>query len=206
MESKESTQESIILNHGFERLITDGVRAFTVENLAGCLFMSKKTIYKFFPTKEALIDKIVSFRISQIEAEIKTVMESDSNPIQQFLGVMNIFYNSTAKLKIEQIGELKNRYPKMWKRIEDFRLNRRQDFYSILSNAQEQGLVRKSLDIQLIATIYTNIINSTFQPEFFIENSLLPKEVLPAFVEMVSGGLLSDDGQKYYKQIKGSTP
>lgn len=206
MESKESTQESIILNHGFERLITDGVRAFTVENLAGCLCMSKKTIYKFFPTKEALIDKIVSFRISQIEAEIKTVMESDSNPIQQFLGVMNIFYNSTAKLKIEQIGELKNRYPKMWKRIEDFRLNRRQDFYSILSNAQEQGLVRKSLDIQLIATIYTNIINSTFQPEFFIENSLLPKEVLPAFVEMVSGGLLSDDGQKYYKQIKGSTP
>ncbi len=33
MESKKSTQKSIILNHGFERLITDGVRAFTVENL-----------------------------------------------------------------------------------------------------------------------------------------------------------------------------
>jgi len=205
MENNKSTQESIILNHGFERLITDGVRAFTVENLAECLCMSKKTIYKFFPTKEALIDKIVSFRLSQIEAEIKTVMESESNPIHQFLGVMNIFYNSTAKLKIEQIGELKNRYPKMWKRIETFRLNRREDFYSILKNAQEKGLVRKKIDIDLIATIYTNIINSTFQPEFFIENSLLPKLVLPAFVEMVSGGLLSENGEKYYKQIKGST-
>ena len=204
MKIKENTQESIILNHGFEQLINNGVRAFTVENLASCLCMSKKTIYKFFPTKEALIDKIVSYRLSQIESKIQIVLDSDSNPIHQFLGVMNIFYNSTAKLKIEQIGELKNRYPKMWQRIETFRLNRKQDFYSILRNAQVQGLVRKSLNIELISTMYTNIINSTFQPEFFIENSLLPKNVLPALVEMVSGGLLSEDGRKYYDKIKGS--
>lgn len=201
---KKNTQKLIILNHGFELLMNDGVRSFTVENLASCLCMSKKTIYKFFPTKETLIDKIVSFQLSQIEAKIKIVLDSDSNPIQQFLGVMNIFYNSTAKLKIEQIGELKNRYPKMWQRIENFRLNRREDFYSILKNAQDQGFVRKSLNIELISTMYTNIINSTFQPEFFIENSLMPKDVLPALVEMVSGGLLSEDGRKYYDQIKGN--
>ena len=201
---KKNTQKPIILNHGFELLINDGVRSFTVENLASCLCMSKKTIYKFFPTKETLIDKIVSFQLSQIESKIKIVLESDSNPIQQFLGVMNIFYNSTAKLKIEQIGELKNRYPKMWQRIENFRLNRKEDFYSILKNGQDQGLVRKSLNIELISIMYTNIINSTFQPEFFIENSLMPKDVLPALVEMVSGGLLSEDGRKYYGQIKGN--
>ena len=199
---RKNTQKPIILNHGFELLINDGVRSFTVENLASCLCMSKKTIYKFFPTKETLIDKIVSFQLSQIESKIKIVLESDSNPIQQFLGVMNIFYNSTAKLKIEQIGELKNRYPKMWQRIENFRLNRKEDFYSILKNGQDQGLVRKSLNIELISIMYTNIINSTFQPEFFIENSLMPKDVLPALVEMVSGGLLSEDGRKYYGQIK----
>ena len=201
---KKNTQKPIILNHGFELLMNDGVRSFTVENLASCLCMSKKTIYKFFPTKETLIDKIVSFQLSQIEAKIKIVLDSDSNPIQQFLGVMNIFYNSTAKLKIEQIGELKNRYPKMWQRIENFRLNRKEDFYSILKNGQDQGFVRKSLNIKLISTMYTNIINSTFQPEFFIENSLMPKDVLPALVEMVSGGLLSEDGRKYYNQIKGN--
>jgi len=201
---KKNTQKPIILNYGFELLMNDGVRSFTVENLANCLCMSKKTIYKFFPTKETLIDKIVSFQLSQIEAKIKIVLDSDSNPIQQFLGVMNIFYNSTAKLKIEQIGELKNRYPKMWQRIENFRLNRKEDFYSILKNGQDQGFVRKSLNIKLISTMYTNIINSTFQPEFFIENSLMPKDVLPALVEMVSGGLLSEDGRKYYNQIKGN--
>jgi len=204
MEVQKTTQKTIILNYGFDQLINDGVRAFTVENLANCLCISKKTIYKFFPTKEALIDKIVSFRLNQIEAEIKAVMNNNSNPIQQFLGVMNIFYNSIAKLKIEQIGELKNRYPEMWRKIEIFRLNRQEDFYSILKNAQKKGLIRENLNVELIATIYTNIINSTFQPEFFIENSLLPKIVLPAFVEMVSGGLLSEEGQKYYKQIKGS--
>jgi len=62
--------------------------------------------------------------------------------------------------------------------------------------------VRENLDIDLIATIYTNLINSTFQPEFFIENSLTPHKVLPAFVDIVSVGLLSKDGQQYYKHIK----
>ena len=71
---KKNTQKPIILNHGFELLMNDGVRSFTVENLASCLCMSKKTIYKFFPTKETLIDKIVSFQLSQIEAKIKIVL------------------------------------------------------------------------------------------------------------------------------------
>ena len=204
MVTNKNTQKTIILNQGFELLMNDGVRSFTVENLASCLCMSKKTIYKFFPTKEALIDKIISYQLSQIETKIEIVLDTDLNPIHQFLGVMNIFYNSTVKLKIEQIGELKNRYPKMWQRIETFRLNRKEDFYSILKNAQDQKFIRKSLNIELISTIYTNIINSTFQPEFFIENSLQPKDILPAFVEMVLGGLLSEDGQKYYDQIKGN--
>ena len=202
---KLQTQKSLILKNGFDQLIEGGLRSFTVENLAACLCMSKKTIYKFFPTKEALIDKIISRRLELIETEIQNVMISVANPIEKFMGVMEVFYHSISKIKIERLSELKNRYPVMWQRIEDFRLNRREDFYTILKSAQEQGLIKPNIDIDLISTVYTHIINSTFQPEFFIQNALTPQSVVPAYVDMVTGGLLSESGHHFYKRLKDST-
>ena len=54
-----------ILSEGFESVSERGVRAFTVDALSKRLAMSKKTIYKFFPTKENLIQGIVHFSLDQ---------------------------------------------------------------------------------------------------------------------------------------------
>ena len=202
MKGKNLQQKTLILKHGFQQLFSRGFKFFTVENLASSLCMSKKTIYKYFSSKDVLVNEIVTFRLNQINEEIVEVINSTPNPIHRFLKLMEVFYNSTAHIKMEQIGELKIRLPELWKKIENFRLQRREDFYEILKEAQEKLLIRKDLDIGLIATIYTNIINSTFQPEFFIYNSLYPKDVLPAYVDLIAGGLLTKEGHKFYDKIK----
>ena len=51
--------KKIILNEGFNSVIRNGIRSFTVERLAASLSMSKKTIYSYFPKKEVLIKKII---------------------------------------------------------------------------------------------------------------------------------------------------
>ncbi len=61
MVNQYTEQEEQILEQGFESIAQTGVRSFTVESLASRLGMSKKTIYKYFPTKEKLIRKIVNF-------------------------------------------------------------------------------------------------------------------------------------------------
>ena len=50
--------QKLILDHGFNLISRDGMKGFTVESLAEELTMSKKTIYKYFPTKEALLRAI----------------------------------------------------------------------------------------------------------------------------------------------------
>ena len=51
--------KDIILKEGFRSVEADGIKSFTVENLASKLAMSKKTIYQYFPKKEVLIKKII---------------------------------------------------------------------------------------------------------------------------------------------------
>ena len=188
-----------ILEEGFDSVAETGVRAFTVESLAKRLAMSKKTIYKFFPTKEKLIRSIMQFVFTQINSTFQRVMADESNPAVQFIKIMETITKFAGKAPLNKIAELKSLYPDIWKEIESFRLSHQEDFYTILYNAQEQGLARDDINMRSASIIYINIINSTFQPEFFLKNDLAIGETIRGFVQVVARGIFTDKGLKAIK-------
>ena len=188
-----------ILEEGFYSVAETGVRAFTVESLAKRLAMSKKTIYKFFPTKEKLIRSIMQFVFTQINSTFKRVMADEANPAVQFIKIMETITKFAGKAPLNKIAELKSLYPDIWKEIESFRLSHQEDFYTILYNAQEQGLARDDINMRSASIIYINIINSTFQPEFFLKNDLAIGETIRGFVQVVARGIFTDKGLKAIK-------
>jgi AcrR family transcriptional regulator len=199
--NSQKQQEEHILEQSFEALTRDGVRSFTVDSLSQNMGMSKKTIYKYFPTKEDLVDKSIGFFHGLIEKKLNKLMATEPNPAIQFVKVMEFIMGHISNVSIERLADLKNRFPQVWKRMEAFRLDRRDDFYNILFNAQQQGYVRKDVDISIIATLYMNIINSTFQPEFFLKNNLAPSDAISNFLKMVSSGLFTLDGSHYVNTL-----
>ena len=201
MINSQKQQEEHILEQSFEALTRDGVRSFTVDSLSQNMGMSKKTIYKYFPTKEDLVDKSIGFFHGLIEKKLNKLMATEPNPAIQFVKVMEFIMGHISNVSIERPADLKNRFPQVWKRMEAFRLDRRDDFYNILFNAQQQGYVRKDVDISIIATLYMNIINSTFQPEFFLKNNLAPSDAISNFLKMVSSGLFTLDGSHYVNTL-----
>ena len=54
--------------------------------------------------------------------------------------------------------------------------------------------------MNIVATIYMNIINSTFQPEFFIKNNLAPGDTINLFVNIITQGMFTDEGVAMIKQ------
>ena len=189
-----------ILEVGFDSVAETGVRAFTVESLAKRLAMSKKTIYKFFPTKEKLIRSIMQFVFTQINSTFNKVMVEEPNPAVQFIKIMETIARFAGRVPVDKIAELKSLYPDIWKEIESFRLSHQDDFYTILHDAQEQGLARDDINMRSASIIYINIINSTFQPEFFLKNDLPIRETIRGFVQVVARGIFSDKGLKAIKE------
>ncbi|MBT3732860.1 MAG: TetR/AcrR family transcriptional regulator [Candidatus Marinimicrobia bacterium] len=201
MTDSQTQQEVYILEQSFEALTRDGVRSFTVDSLSQNLGMSKKTIYKFFPSKEDLVDKSVGYFHGLIEKKLKRLIETEPNPAIQFVKVMEFIMGHISNVSIERLADLKNRFPRVWEKMETFRLARRDDFFHVLSNAQKQGYVRDDVDINIIATLYMNIINSTFQPEFFLKNNLAPTDAIHNFLKMISGGLFTPSGNQYVNKL-----
>ena len=191
---KDKQSKNIILEQGFEALSKDGVKFFTVETLAADLRMSKKTIYKYFPTKEKLLEKIVGFFTGSVKRKFQSIVESDENPITKFNMAMDFIMKKISFLKMENVMELKGRYPHLWNKIEDFRLEMTQYIANIFIEAQQKGLARADVDMEKVAIIYMNIVNNTFQPEFFLKNNLAPVDTIRLFVKMITEGLFTQDG------------
>jgi TetR/AcrR family transcriptional regulator, cholesterol catabolism regulator len=198
MSSKQQLNQ--ILEGGFDSVTETGVRAFTVESLAKRLAMSKKTIYKFFPTKENLIRSIMQFVFTQIDAAFNKVMVDEPNPAVQFIKIMETIAKFAGRIPVDKIAELKSLHREIWKEIEAFRLSHQDDFYTILHDAQEQGLARHDINMRATSIIYINIINSTFQPEFFLKNDLPIRETIRGFVQIVARGIFTNKGMKAIKE------
>ena len=192
--NKEEQSKNIILEQGFDQFAKIGVKKFTVESLASDLGMSKKTIYKFFPTKIFLIEKIFEYFTGSVKRKFQSIVESNDSPIIKFTNAMNFIINKIGYLKMENAMEVKVRYPKLWEQIERFRLDLLQYFTIIFKEAQSQGYAKPNLNMDTVALIYMNIINSTFQPEFFLQNNLAPGDTIRSFVTMITEGIFTSQG------------
>jgi len=181
--------KNIILEQGFAQFSQNGMRQFTVESLATNLGMSKKTIYKFFPTKEILIEKVIGNFTGSIKKKFMTVVESDDDPINKFNSVMEFLRKKIGYIKMENLAEVKIRYPQIWNNIEDFRLEMVRYITTIFEEAQDKGFANPELNMDVVAIIYINIINATFQPKFFLKNNLAPVDTIKTFVKMVTEGI-----------------
>ena len=85
-------QEDKILQAGIEELMESDVSKFTVDSFSKAIRMSKKTIYKFFPTKEDLISKIVEFKMKQVFKSYEAIVISDVHPIEKFWKMIHAIY------------------------------------------------------------------------------------------------------------------
>ena len=201
-----NNQETHILEEGFEEIADIGVRSFTIDSFSKRIKMSKKTIYKFFPTKENLICAIMHFIFNRINSAFKEVMHEEPNPAVQFIKIMETIAKFAGRTPVNKVSELKSLYPEIWKEIESFRLSHQDDFYTILRNAQKQRLARDDINMRSAAIVYINTINSTFQPEFFLKNDLPIRETIRGFVQVVARGIFTPEGleaiKKYHEQNK----
>ena len=195
--------KKIILKEGFNSVIRNGIRSFTVESLASSLSMSKKTIYSYFPKKEVLIKKIIDFRMKKLSNEFREIIQSQDDAIVQFIEVRNHHIKFANKLNLKKLTYIKARHPNIWEIIEQYRLDRKSIYMEIFKLAKSQSYLRNNLEPSTCASIYMNVINSTFQPDFLNNNELELNETIEHLRKILSYGFFNDRAINKMKKYGG---
>lgn len=189
--------ENRILQGALSIFFSTGVKYFTMEGVADLVGISKRTLYKYYPSRTKLVDCLVENLLRRIESIFTHSIESEKNPVRQFHAIFSQISDLLSTIPMNRLAELKLHYPQTWKKVERFREEREADWFLIFSEGQRKGYFRKDIDVTVLAKIHTRVINSVFHPEFFINNNVSVLDTLPVLIRMMTGGILTEKGKKY---------
>jgi AcrR family transcriptional regulator len=144
-----------------------GIKSVSVDDIAKELGMSKKTFYKFFESKEVLLDKLVEEHIEKERLEIEKLVLSSKNAIDELYSIYKFNTANCMNMNNIFIDELKKNYFKTWRKLEAHLYN---DvplvIFKNIERGQSEGLYCLYLQKEYIAQLYSKNIFNTL--EYFI--------------------------------------
>ena len=197
--------KNIILKEGDNLILEEGIKSFTVESLASKLSMSKKTIYQYFPTKEILLKKIITFKLKSMSKKFDNIFKSEPNdPVVQFIKVRDLHIKFSSKLDSNRLIFLKTRYPDIWGIIEKHISERIETFTNIFLLAQKKGYLRETIDPTIAAKLFENILSICTRPEFVLKNDFSLKDIIFHLEEILGFGFFNKTALKELQKYKNN--
>jgi len=162
-----------VINQIAKMFMTYGIRNTSMDNIAQELGISKKTLYQWYPSKEILLDDIISQIISNIsmKSHCDDLKHSSETAIDVILTVMKTIGEMGKSINPVFFWELKKIYPTQYMRLKEFRIKHiRTNIIDNLTRGIEEGIYRKNINIEIVASLYIRWIE--FFPDMLQHNEL----------------------------------
>lgn len=189
-----------ILRQAEQLFIQFGYSKVTMDEIAASLGMSKKTLYKFFPGKEALVKEMITTMKCSIDEYIDSVWNNEEMDFMDKLkSVMNFIGKQTTKLQGPLLEDLHKNIPEVWKEIHDLRkTNAVNRFTTFINEGVKTGVFRKDIDRELIVLFYLHAIQGLINPETLSQLPYSANQVFDAIIRIIFEGILTEEGRREY--------
>lgn len=186
----------IDMNEQKERILKGTIQAFnekglkfTMDDLARILGMSKKTIYVEFTDKNSLFLAMVDYLFDGIkESEEEIINNTDIDIVDKITTMLGVLPESYKDIDLIQLYMLKDKYPVIYKRVEERFENGWQQTIELLKEAMEEGKVRK-VNVDIFKMMMEAALEQFFQRDILIYNSLSYEEGLKEVVGILMNGI-----------------
>jgi len=195
MEEKDKIIEQIE-----DKLFKEGFYKTTMDEVASELGMSKKTIYKFFPSKDDLVMAIAKHFMNVMKSKIVPALNTDKNAIEKLAELINILATASDKISTKRMEEMKRHFPEIWNEIDRFRTKMMfENITKIINQGKDEGLFI-DYPISIIMTILVVSVRSIVNPDFILNNSFSIIEGARFTFKIIIGGIVTEKGSKVFNQ------
>lgn len=202
-EDAESDRRKKLSERILEIFFREGVSSLTMEGVADKVGVSKRTLYKYFPNKDLLIDIVLMHKLESVEAQMLELMESGLPFQDRIIGFFGIVETAIKPMAHKLIRDVMTNVPWIWAKIDKFRHDRLLiHLKTLFEEGKEKGLLREDLKIELVLPIYIAIIEQVGRPEFFLQHDLPPSTVISTLISILLGGILSDEGRRVFGEAE----
>lgn len=167
-----------------------GLRKFTMDEIAGELKISKKTIYKYFKSKD---DIITEYFREIIETDKNYTIESIKKDCSLLDKLNSIIYSyHKYKLPVDVLDEAYKFYYDEWKKVHELKDFKLKLIEEILKEGMESGILRNDIQLNIVSSILESVSTTLLNYKFLSKNNITMKEAIKQVVTVLLYGILKE--------------
>lgn len=150
-----------IISKASDMFLKLGFKSITMDDIAGEMCISKKTIYKYFCNKELLIEETTATIHKEIHQIIDNVLLKNYNAIQENFEIRKMFKEMFKSSDTSPVYQLKKHYPEIYEKVMSREINECNIlFKQNIEKGIKQGLYRENLNIESYVRFYYLLVFS----------------------------------------------
>ncbi len=129
-----------------------GIRSISMDDIAGAVGMSKKTIYTSFADKDALVEAVIGRHLGESEQKISELVRESTNAVEEILMTMRLFETEFRNLNPIVLHDLRKFHPEAYRLIEEHK--RKFVLQTMRSNMQRgirEGVFRADMNVEIMS-------------------------------------------------------
>lgn len=199
---REPAPTARLLDTAHRMLLAYGYQAFTMDQLAHELGVSKKTLYVHFPSKDAIVNRIIEAIGHMLRTRMEAVVGDPALTFTQKLsGVVNAVGSTLANMNPTLLRDLQRFAPTIYHKIENIRQRMIPSVFERLIRAGiTEGKVRRDIDPEFAAEFWLHAIRGLVQPAALERSHLTLPATFNQALDLFFAGLLTPVGRKDYEK------
>ena len=175
-----------------------GFRSVTMDEIAGQIGISKKTLYQFFEDKDSLVEAVMQAEMMYMQAQCKKQIQESENAIEEIFKDMDAMEPVMDALNPQIIFDLEKFYPKTY---EKFKKHKNTFLLEIIKKNLQRGIqeevYRDDIDIDIIARFRLESAFIAFHPDLFPYGKYSLLKVAGEIYHHYLHGIATPKGKKF---------
>ncbi|MGM0502646.1 MAG: TetR/AcrR family transcriptional regulator [Bacillota bacterium] len=171
-----------------DKIIRFGFKGFTMDDIAAELSISKKTVYKYFSSKQELIRSAIHHAVEESTAKMKEAYQKADNNLERLRAIL---LSSSENSKQEEVFvDLKRHYPEIYE--EEFKPHydyRGQLLIETIEKIYQDNEVQREINVNIILAMLRGFMDE-LDLNFMLENKISLEEVLKDIQHLILYGVL----------------
>ena len=181
---------------GFKEIaFSTGFYRATVGELSSRTGISKRTIYRYFRSKDEMVESIMDQILVSIGEKVDAEINSCENPVEKVVRLVQAVSQNLKIINPLILQDIQKYYPHIWNRIEKFRAEKARMIATMILTGSKQGYFRETIP-EIFITALQSGIRDVINPSFLLKNNLTLEQAVPALFTIFLYGIASDESKK----------
>ena len=196
--NKDDLNRERVLAIAMQEFMQYGFSRISMDDLAEKLGMSKKTLYKYFQSKEELVRAVLELRkirIGELMKFIETKVPKHAFG-EKIIEVSKKVADVLSEIQPYVLHDLKKSFPVIFEEYESFRKQSIvKSFTAALHEGRASGMFRDDIPIEIAVHVHLTLISTMLHPEYLSGQHFTPLQVFQMIMKCTLEGLCTNKGR-----------